>query len=185
MLKNTSSFTIITVIVAITLLLSTLYVSTSQTGAPALQNRTAKTRARIGIYQTRAVALAWVRSETQTAKFKELQEQNRLAIENGDIDLQNKLKQKIDKLRMQTFGTAPVDNIVEKISPEIPNIIQHEGVDALVSEVFYHSRDIELVDVTGALIEAYNPTDKTRELIASLLKKQPLTEEQIAAAKKQ
>lgn len=85
-------------------------------------------------------------------------------------------------MHIQGFSTAPVDNILDHIKDRLSAIKEKAGVTALVSKWdkagLAKYKDAELVDVTMALVDAFNPSDRQRKSASEIQKNDPIPLEQ-------
>lgn len=136
---------------------------------------------RIGIYDSRAVAVAYAGSSFQQAKMDDLVNQQKKAKTAGDkkaiarIEAEGRAWQA--QLHQQGFSTAPVDDLLEHISNELPKIKADAGVTQLISkwnepELRKHA-GAEKVDVTMKLVDAFHPTERQRQHAIEIQKKKP------------
>jgi len=146
----------------------------------------AETRCRIGLYDSRAIAVAFAGSEhfnrwmsglhTEYKKAKAAGNQKRVA----EIEAEGSARQK--KLHKQGFSTAPVDNILKQIEDCLPSIKQKANVRSLVSkwdeETLAKHPSADRVDVTMELIDALNPNARQRKSAIEIQKHQPIPMEQ-------
>jgi hypothetical protein len=137
---------------------------------------------RIGIYDSRAVAVAYAGSAFQEEKMNDLRNQLRKAKEAGNTREVSRLeadgKGWQAQLHRQGFGTAPVDDILAHISSDLPGIQQSAGVSVLVSkwnqpELDRHPK-AERIDVTLQLVDAFHPNEKQRNRALEVQKKSPV-----------
>ncbi|HRI16539.1 MAG TPA: hypothetical protein PLX89_26395, partial [Verrucomicrobiota bacterium] len=93
---------------------------------------------RIGIYDSRAVAIAYAGSAFQKEKMKALMDQLEEAKKAGDANAMAQLKAEGQAWQMtlhkQGFGTAPVDDLLHHISGQIPKIQKDANVTGLISK---------------------------------------------------
>jgi len=68
----------------------------------------------------------------------------------------------------QLSGEAPIDNILEALRPALAEVAHTARVDQIAGQIVYQGVGVETVDITGALVERFNPDEKTREMIRSL-----------------
>lgn len=131
---------------------------------------------RVGIYDSRAVAVAWFFSPGYEAsegrKGRELEAAARQARADGDAkrvaEAEAALKKAVDTVAIprhkQVFSTAPVDDLLANIKDEMPALMKAAGVEKLVSKWdragLAKCGVAERVDVTMALVRALNPTEK-------------------------
>lgn len=145
--------------------------------APAQSNVTG----RIGIYDSRAVAVAYAGSSFQQAKMNELVSQQKKAKAAGDkkevarLEAEGRAWQA--QLHQQGFGTAPVDDLLAHTSSELPKIQADTGVTQLISkwnepELQKHA-GAEKVDVTLKLLDAFHPNERQRNYAIEIQKKKP------------
>ena len=105
-------------------------------------------------------------------KAKAAGDQKRIA----EIEAEGATRQKL--MHKQGFSTAPVDNILEQIKDRLPAIKEKAGVNALVSKWdkagLAKYKDAELVDVTMALVDAFNPSDRQHKSAIGIQKYDPI-----------
>ena len=147
--------------------------------------------ARIGTYDSRAIAVASVGSKVFKQYMADLQSRHEKAKAAGDSKLIAKLEaegasqQKL--LHKQGFSTAPVDNILEHIADQLPKIKEQAKVDIIVSkwnekELSKH-KSAELTDITMALVEAFEPNAKQKKHAVEIQKHKPVPLEQMKSHK--
>jgi hypothetical protein len=142
-------------------------------------------RLRLGTFDSRAVAVAYARSETFAAKVGELREDLAKAKEDGNETRAKELEETgralQQRLHRQGFGTAPVDEILEHIRAELPEIARRAGVDVIVSEwdLAYRDDSAELVDVTDLLVSRFDPDDETLKIVRERRDRRPVPPEQL------
>ena len=120
----------------------------------------AKTKERIGVYDSRAIAVAFAGSK----------------IFNKWMFEQKAELQKL--MHNQGFSTAPMDNILEQIKDRLPAIKEKAGVGVLVSKwdkdtLAKHPSD-EFIDVTRELVGAFNPNGRQRTSVIEIQKHKPI-----------
>ena len=132
---------------------------------------------RIGIYQSRAIAVAFAPSKYNTI-VKDLMTEMKKAEAAGDqkkiaeIKKQGEAHQK--RAHRQAFGQEPVDDILVHIKGRLPEVARAAGVDVIVAGVNWSSSNVETVDVTNLLVKEFNPSPKTLNIIEDLLKRPPI-----------
>ncbi len=144
---------------------------------------------RVGIFDSRAVALAYYRkfykSPEFVARLKRLKEEHDQAKAAGDETKAKKLEAKgrggQEHSHSQVFGSAPVDEIMAKIKDKLPTIAKQAGVDLIVSKwsVTYRSPDAQFVDVTEPMAKLFHPDENTLKMIRDLAKHPPLSAEEL------
>ncbi|MBN2457453.1 MAG: hypothetical protein JXB29_13125 [Sedimentisphaerales bacterium] len=135
---------------------------------------------RVGIYDSRAVAIAFAYSEFNgiDAKMAEMEK----AKADGDTkkiaELQAWGPAQQARLHRQGFSTTPVDDILEHIRDELPQIAKDANVTTLVSKwdkkTLKRYRSAELIDVTDLIVAPFNPDEKQLKAIEQLKKKKPI-----------
>ena len=144
---------------------------------------------RVGTFDSRAVAVAYIRSELfgQSLKetTKELQDAKSAGNQAKVKQLESELKATQERAHLQGFGTASVANILEQIKDQLPAIAKEAGVDVLISkwDVAYQASSTELVDVTDQMIKPFKPNEKTLQIIQDLKKHEPVSLEELKKAK--
>jgi len=142
----------------------------------------ARTRERIGVYDSRAIAVAFAGSEVFNKWMSALREEHEKAKAAGDqkrvAELEAEVAERQKSMHKQGFSTAPVDNILEQIKDRLPAIRQGAGVGVLVSKwdkdtLAKHS-SAERVDVTMELIDAFNPNERQRKSAIEIQKHKPI-----------
>ena len=138
---------------------------------------------RIGVYDSRAVAVAYANStefqetlkavRTDCEKAKTVKDEKRMK----DIDGRMKLQQRW--LHEQAFSTGSVVGIVAKIKGALPGVAKKAGVQAIVSkwELSYQEPEVEVVDVTEDLAMLFHASDNGQKW-RGILKHAPLPMEE-------
>lgn len=96
---------------------------------------------RLGIYNSRALAMAWVRSDA----FRE--ERQREEAEAGEM-LQR-------KLNFQGFGRYPVDQYIQHVQDQLPDLMEQRELLAIVWMCHSRRDTVVLVDVTEDLVRLF------------------------------
>ena len=139
------------------------------------------TTERIGIYDSRAIAVAYAGSSFQQTKMKELVSQQKQAKAAGDkreiarLEAEGRAWQAA--LHRQGFGTAPVDDLLTNISNALPTIQAEAKVTQLISkwnepELKKHA-GAEKIDVTMQLVDAFHPNERQRQHAIEIQTKNP------------
>jgi hypothetical protein len=150
--------------------------------APA-QTTNTPTVERVGIYDSRAIAVAYAGSALHNAELRQKQAEMTKAKQTDDAPTIARLKTE-GKARQvtahkQAFSTAPVDDILAHITNALPEIQKQANVTALISKwdetaLKQHPR-AERVDITLPLIDAFNPTATQRKSALEIQKHKPIT----------
>ena len=147
-------------------------------------------KVRVGIYDSRAIAVAFGGSEAfQASTGKQLAalraeyneakaagNQKRVA----ELEAQGKAQQVL--LHKQGFSTAPVDDILDHIKDKIPGIAKAAGVGPIVSkwdkDALAKYKSAELVDVTMPLVNAFHPIERQLKFAIDIQKQAPISLEE-------
>lgn len=142
---------------------------------------------RIGVYDSRAIAVAFVGSEVYKAtvgkKMADMMTEYKKAESEGDKKRVKELKELGESqqtlLHKQGFSTAPVDDILEFITNKLPGIKKQANVEMLVSkwdtQTLAQQTSAEQVDVTMLLVEAFRPNEKQKKFAIDIQKHDPMS----------
>lgn len=139
-------------------------------------------KTRVGIYDSRAIAIAYCGTEyheRDISKFKQDYEQ---AKDAGDMKRMKEIDAEMWQLQKQAhkqaFGAAPVDGILEHVKDNISQITEDVDVIAIVSkwdkEALKLYKSAELIDVTDLIVASFNPKEKQLKTIEQLKNKKPV-----------
>jgi len=140
----------------------------------------------IGTYDSRAIAVAFVGSkvykDTAGKELADMLQEYKKAEAEGDTKRVEELKTWGESqqalLHRQGFSTAPVDNVLEYISEQLPKIMNRTGVELLVSKwdakTLAKYQSAERVDVTMRLVEAFKQNDKQKKIAIEIQKYDPV-----------
>ena len=132
---------------------------------------------KVGIYNSRAVALAYGRSKQHNESVSKLVADAYKAKNAGDKETFSKLQKDIearqDRLHQQVFGDVRIDDVMKVMEPSLAALKKNAGVDRIVDKRDAPS-GVRTVDVTRQLVDYFQPTDKTLEMIDETLKHPPL-----------
>lgn len=171
-------------IIALTCVIAAPVVFTTVRGGQP-EGQTSGSQVRVGVFDSRAVAVAYNRSEAftswltgiaaETEKAKAAGDENRIKELEVEVQAHQELAHK------QVFGTWPVSEILEQIADKIPVIATKAGVDVIVSkwQITYKSPGVELVDVTDLVVEPFHPDDDTRKVINEIRAMEPVPFEKL------
>lgn len=136
----------------------------------------------IGVYDSRAVAIAYVGSDHFKTWMADLRKEHDEAKASGDQDRAKELWASAvvrqDQLHKQGFGTAGVGGLLLLIDAETEEIKKQAGLVFLVSKwdkkrMRRFSR-VRKVDVTMALVDAFEPDEIQRKSAIEILDKKPV-----------
>lgn len=142
-------------------------------------------RIRIGTYDSRAVAVAYGRSEAGMQRFKQLRQAHADAEKAGDAKRLDQLKKQAEamqvRMHLQTFSDGPVDDVIEAVRDRLPEIARKMNVAAIARTADYHDAPtVELVDVTSELVALFHPDKQTLQIVKKLRQTKPLAIEEVA-----
>ena len=135
---------------------------------------------RVGTFDSRALAMAYYRSEAFKDHLKEMHAKHEKAKTEGDEQLVKELADKgpalQDLIHKQGFGTWPVDNLLEKIKAKLPEIAADAGVDVIVSKwnIVYQQPEVNFIDVTDLMVIPFAPDQATLTVIEEIRKQDPI-----------
>ena len=155
--------------------------------APGEAPTTRPSKVAIGVYDSRAVAIAFVQSGGQEPLAKDLRKQLDQAKAAGDTKRVEQIKaqganQQILR-HLQGFSNAPVDDILLQVKDKLPGIAEQAGVDVILPKLDYHKPDVVTIDVTDQIVTLFHPSEKTLKTIAELRKREPFPMVQILGMK--
>lgn len=158
---------------------------------PASFAQSPKATERIGIYDSRSIAVAFAGSAAQERELRELKAAHQKARTAGDrkemARLESEGKAMQQKAHQQAFSTAPVDDLLAHITNALPDIQKAARVTALISkwdetELKKHP-GAETVDVTVPLIDAFHPSERQRKHALDIQKQKPISLKQAGRIK--
>jgi len=138
-------------------------------------------KARIGTYDSRAIAIAYAASDFNPvgAKMKEY-EAARQAGDDAKVRELDAWGQKHQRqLHRQGFGRVPVADLLEHVKDRLPELAARLGVEAIVFECTYIGPNVETVDVTLELVKLYSPSEKTMKTAREVMKHDPVDLDEI------
>jgi hypothetical protein len=156
------------------------------TGATALaQSQTNKLR--VGVYDSRAVAIAYANSAVFRESMKTSQAEYEKAKASKDdkrmkeIEARMKLQQR--RLHEQGFSTGSVACIMAKapVKDALPEVARKANVQVIVGkwELNHQSPDVEAVEVTDELVALFHPGEKVLGWVKDLKNHAPVPIEEI------
>lgn len=146
----------------------------------------APTPERIGVYDSRSIAVAFVNSESYNRtearllaeRSTELEKAEAAGDEKRIAELKAWGKARQGTMHEQAFSTAPVDDILKHIEKQLSGIMKEASVDALISkwdtQALAKHQAATQVDVTLALVDAFGPTEKQRGYAVEIQKRPPV-----------
>lgn len=135
-----------------------------------------ETRIRVGVYDSRAIAIAWATSKYNPTlqKRRELE----AARKAGDLGKVKELEawgpaqQRL--LHFQGFGRVPVGDLLLPVKDGVSRVARDNRLAAITMQCDHVAPNVEVVDVTDALVELFHPTERTRQTIRSMRNVKPV-----------
>ncbi|MBN2514276.1 MAG: hypothetical protein JXB18_15160 [Sedimentisphaerales bacterium] len=153
------------------------------------QDKQATNPLRVGVYDSRCIAIACFSSEWWNTQVREKMKEMEAAKAAGD---QTKIKeleqwgsQNQQKAHLMGFGTAPVKEWLTPVQDELATVAQQAGVDIIVSKwkIDYQVDGAQFMDVTDVIVALYKPSEKALKSIEAIKKTKPISEEVILKIK--
>jgi len=131
---------------------------------------------RIGVYDSRAVAVAWAGSEFNPMHEK-MQEFAAAKAANDTpkvaaLEAWGQTQQRL--MHLQGFGRVPVGDLLVPVQDQLRQLMIDRGLAAVTMHCDQVSDQVELVDVTMDIVGLYNPSPRTIQWASELREKQPL-----------
>jgi len=139
-------------------------------------------RTRVGIYDSRAIAIAYCGSEYHEREIGKYKQDYQQAKDAGDTKRTREIESEMWRLQKQAhrqaFSTAAVNDILEHIKINLCQIAEDANIIALVSKWDRQALELyksaELVDVTNLIVASFNPTEKKLKTIEQLKNEKPI-----------
>ena len=145
---------------------------------------------RVGVYDSRSIAVAFAGTAKSEAQFQEKIDAYRQAEADGDMEKMKRIKQWMNdrqaEAHRQAFGTAGVEGILQQYQSGLEAIKTRDHLKGIVSKwdkaALEKYGDVERVDVTMQLIDMIGPNAKQRRSAVEIQKHKPLTTKQLNRA---
>jgi len=167
-------------------------------GAEQPEEKTPGSKVRVGTFDSRALAVAYYRSDAFRRHMEGLKAEYEKAKAAGDEKRVKELEAESSSptwpdsgwppspaqqelIHKQGFSTWPVDNILEQIKGKIPEIAKQAGVDVIVSkwDIVYQRSGVEFIDVTDLMVKPFDPNEQTLKIVKELKKQYPVPLEEL------
>ncbi len=128
---------------------------------------------RIGVYDNRAIAIAYGGSQYNpvAGKMAELKkaktDQNDAKIKELEAWGQKHQRQ----LHRQGFCHAPVNDLLELVKEQLPSVMAKTGVDAITQKCDFVGSNVEVIDISLELAALFNPSEKQLKWIQDMKNK--------------
>jgi hypothetical protein len=157
-----------------------------QTKPPDATSQNPGDKPRVGVYDSRAVAVAYCGTDRHEAEIRRLDEALAKAKRSGDAAQIKKADRAVwearKRMHRQGFSTHPVDDILKLIPEDVKRIEKEAKVTGLVSKwdakKLAEHKKAEKVDVTGRLIDALKPGERQRRMAKDIMKVKPIPPKQ-------
>lgn len=144
----------------------------------------AEAPARIGVYDSRAVALSYLRSRLHAERLDALLMDAEMAKRRDDkarveaLEAQGKARQHL--AHMQVFGNAPIPDILKDLEATLAAEAEKHRLALIVRDVDIAWRvdSLDVIDITEALVARFEPSAETRKIIKEMAAHPPLPLEQ-------
>ena len=130
---------------------------------------------RVGVYDNRAIALAYFGSEynaflKKRAEVKEARAAGDTArVKELDVWVERFQRQ----IHFQGFCRAPVDDLLLLVKDKMAGVARNAGVDMIGWYPDYSGAEVEIVDITAELVALFNPTEDKLKQIEGLKDVEP------------
>ena len=137
-------------------------------------------RTRIGVFDSRCVALAYYRTPEFQNEMKQMRTDLAAARAAGNTNKVSELEYAgpamQNLLHYQVFSNASIPNVIEKISPALAKIAADARVSVLVSrwDVAFKDAGVDYVDVTDALVKAINSDPQIQQMASAAKSQTPM-----------
>ncbi|HIJ64427.1 MAG TPA: hypothetical protein HPP77_00645 [Candidatus Hydrogenedentes bacterium] len=138
---------------------------------------------RVGVYDNRAIAIAYAASQYNPVgeKTKEYEKAKAAGDTKRTKELEAWGEKHQRQLHRQGFARVPVDDLLQHVEAQLPRVAQETGVDVIAWSCDYAAPGVELVDITNELAMLFNPSEKTLKTIDGLTGWDPLDLDAIEA----
>jgi hypothetical protein len=147
---------------------------------PATAEKVAKSPMKIGVYDSRGIAIAYARSPEFGESMTRLRADYEQAKAKGDSAQVKKLGQEGQwmqvRLHQRGFSTAGVGDLLAKVADGLPGIAREAGVVLIVSkwEMPYVDPSVQVVDVTLPIARLFKPDEQTLKILGELKDQKPI-----------
>ena len=140
----------------------------------------AKPAVRIGVYDSRGVAIAYARSAEFRESMTKLRGDYEEAKARGDSAQAKKLEQQGQwtqvRLHQRGFSTAGAGDLLAKVADGLPGVAREAGVVLIVSkwEMPFKNPAVEIVDVTLPIAKLFKPDEETLKGLGEIAGQAPI-----------
>ena len=144
-----------------------------------------KSKVRVGVFDSRAVACAWYRSKAHMKQISEMKTEHEKAKANGNTkrvaELEKEGSGSQEAAHRQVFSNEPIDDVLKRIEKNLPKIAESAGADILVSkwEIAYQDKSVKYVDVTWEMVNLFDPDEDAVKTIKEVIESEPVPTDQL------
>lgn len=142
----------------------------------------AQTKFRIGVFDSRAVAVAYYQSKFSNAQetFGSLHARMKEAKDKDDkkaiekIEREGMLRQAF--MHEQGFGRGSINNVTETMKDKMAQLAKSEKLSAIVSkwELVFSGVDVVSIDVTEKIVDFFEPNEKIKSMMKEIMQSEPI-----------
>ena len=149
---------------------------------PATAPGAAASRIRIGIYDNRAIAIAYAASEFNPVRQKmaELKAAKAAGDTKKIAELEAWGKDYQRLLHFQGFAHVPVGDLLEPVKAPIAKLAEAQQLSVIAADTDFSAAGVDVVDLTDDLVALFKPSDRTRQLVKMLRGQKPVPLTKIA-----
>lgn len=142
-------------------------------------------RLRVGVYDSRAVAIAYGNSTEFKESMKPIEADHKNAQEGKNEkrvkEIESQMQSRQRRAHDQAFSTGSVAPVMAKVKNNLPDVAKQAGVQAIVSkwELNFHALEVEVVDVTDKIVALFHVSERGWKWSKEIQSKPPLPLEQI------
>ena len=140
---------------------------------------------KIGIYDSRVIALAYYRSEQQMARLQAIRTEHMKAKSENNQDKIKELEKEGPwtqvRMHQQVFSTAGISHITTQIQEPLKQLAQDAGVIIIISkwEMPYLAATAEIIDLTVPIAKLFNPDEQTLKIMEAMKIQEPVPFDQL------
>jgi len=132
---------------------------------------------RVGVYDSRAVGLAYGQGGEFKARIDKMKAEHAAAEASGDTARVRELSHEgpwlQERMHMQVFSNLPIDDILEGRNEMIAKVAESTGVDVIVPSVAWVGEGVEVVDVTVAFVMQFGGDEQAAKELVREVKNAP------------
>lgn len=151
----------------------------------AQESTTGDQAVRVGIFDSRIVAIAYARSAAFMESVTMARKEYAAAEEDGDKERMDEIGKKMhaqqDLFHKQAFSIWPVRDILETIEDKLPGIAEAAQVQMLLSkwDIAFQTEGLSFVDVSMDIARLFDPDEETMNILAQVAEKEPVPVEEL------